>query len=459
MAGEIDWYNLGHMSGMALPIGAGTLLGSAFTIMLCFFILSFPLRLLIVYSKNYQIAMRCRMLADWMLVGIIVIVIFNGLSASTWYSETISPNKDTFWFAVRNTYAALMTVVPFYYIMLRLTNRVEFYSDKHVKYLQYFILYLRRFKDDKRYKKSEKKLMHALKRLYFPFAIGKPDEFMPQRGAKRIYVGKNWQDIVIELQQKAPLILQRVNMSESYLWEFEQSVKGGHLKKVLFWVADYAEYEEFRRFADEKYHLQLPLLNAMDCEQVFYLMPDGEFRVYALDSSDAYHDLAEIYAKEHPDHLAEYGQYLYGRRNIDLLRLACSPVYDKRIMPGVNGWSWAGFFFPDFYIICHTIKYRFLIYLLFISLPLLANVGGITNFQTSLITLAFMFAMGANGRTLSWASYKWESLAYFEKWYRSKNVLVVVLGVSRILLFIAVGFWLLFNPFGWDLPHYDWALW
>lgn len=458
-AGAINWYDLGHMTGMALPIGVGTILGSALAVMISFLILSFPLRLLILYSKNYKIAMRCRMAADWMLVAIIIVVIVNGLSASSWFSETLSSSKDLFWFSVQRTNAALMTVVPFYYIMLRITNRVEFYSDKHVKYLQYFILYLRRFKDDKRYRESEKKLMHALKRLYFPFAIGKPDEFMPQRGAKRIYVGKNWQDIVIDLQQKTPIILQRVNMSESYLWEFEQSVKGGHLKKVLFWVADYAEYEEFRRFADEKYNLQLPKLNEMGCEQLFYLMPDGKFRVYALDSSDAYKQFADVYVKEHPDHVSENKSYLYGRRDIDLLRLAFTPVYDKLIMPGVNRWSWVAFLFPEFFLICHTIKYRFLIYFTFIALPLISMAGFLTSSQVGIITFIFMLVMAKNGRTLAWQSYKWESLEYFNKWYQSKMVLVIFLGVSRWLMWFIVGFWLLFNPFGWELPHYDWAQW
>ena len=134
-AGAINWYDLGHMTGMALPIGVGTILGSALAVMISFLILSFPLRLLILYSKNYKIAMRCRMAADWMLVAIIIVVIVNGLSASSWFSETLSSSKDLFWFSVQRTNAALMTVVPFYYIMLRITNRVEFYSDKHVKYL------------------------------------------------------------------------------------------------------------------------------------------------------------------------------------------------------------------------------------------------------------------------------------------------------------------------------------
>ena len=459
MTGSADWYDLGHLTGMALPIGAGTILGSVLTIMIAFFFLSFPLRLLIVYSKNYQIAMRCRMAADWLLVAIIIVVIFNALSASSVVSQTLSPNKDLFWFSVQRAGASLMTIVPFYYIMLRLTNRQEFYSDKHVQYLEYFILYLRSFRDDKRYRKSERKLMRALKRLYFPFAIGKPDEFMPQQGAKRIYVGKNWQNIVINLQQKAPIILQRVNMSESYLWEFEQSVKGGHLKKVLFWVADYAEYEEFRCYAAEKYGLQLPVLNEMEYEQLFYMLPDGQYRVYALDSKVAYNQFAEAYVREHPDHVAAYGQYLYGRRNRDLLRLALSPVYDKLVMPGVNRWSWWAFLFPDFFLICQSVKYRFLLYFTFISLPLITQVGLLTKVQMSLIIFVCMLVMGKNGRTLAWSSYKWESLAYFEKRYRSRMVLVISLGFLRYFLWFAVGFWLMFNPFGWDIPHYDWAAW
>ena len=447
------------MSGMALPVGVGTILGCALAIMLTFYILSFPLRLLIVYSKNYQIAMRCRMVADWMLVAIIILVIFQGLTASEIFTNAIQPDKDLFWGIFLRTNAALMTVVPFYYIMLRITNRVEFYSDKHVKYLDYFILYLRRFKDDKKYGKQEKRLIKALKRMYFPFAIGRPNEFMPQRGAKRIYVGANWQDIVVHLQQKAPIILQKVNMSESFLWEFEQCVKGEHLAKVLFWVANYGEYEEFRLFAAEKYNLQFPVLSDLGYEQLFYQMSDGTFRIYGLDNKKAYKQFADVYMREHPEHVNQYKAYLYGRRGRDLLRLALSPVYDSRVMPGVNGWSWTGLFFPEFYIICHTIKYRFLLYFTFIAFPLFFAAGWIPTWLMPLLTLLFTLVMARNGRTLAWLSYKWESLEYFNKWYRSKDILVIVLGLSRTLLWLAVGFWLLFNPFGWDIPHYDWALW
>ena len=445
---------------LALPISLGTLLGSALTVVLSFFILSFPLRLLIVYSKNYKIAMRCRVAADWLLVAIIIVVLVQALGASITTAALVTSDKDIFWATVNQSMAALMTIVPFYYILLRMVNRIEFYSKKHVDYLDYFILYLRSFKDDKKGKegKKERQLMHALKRLYFPFAIGKPDEFMPPRGAKRIYIGENWQDVVIGLQKKAPLILQRVNTSESFLWEFNQCVQGGHLKKVIFWVTDYDDYENFRGYVAMKYHLLFPDLSKHKVSDVlFYYLPNGEFRIYQLNDEAAYKQFAEIYLKEHPEHVSQYQSYLYGRREIDLWRIAFSPVYDKRVMPGINRWSWVGFMMPDFFIICHSIKYRILIYLLFTSLPvLLMTMAPVLFF---FLVWAGILTMAKNGRTLSWLCYKWESVEYFNKRYKQGNTIALILGVSRIVAWLIIGFWLVFNPFGWDIPHYWFALW
>jgi len=194
-------------------ISVGTVLGAVFTVVLTFFILSLPLRLLIVYSNNYKVAIFCRKLADWLLLFIIAEVVLQSLSASIQASLYLLSDENVFVGMVERIIAALMTLPPFYLIVKHMVNKVEFYEAKHQQYLEYFILYLRSFKDDKK-TKSEKKLMKALKRLYYPFAIGRPNEFMPQQGAKRIYVGEDWRQVVIELQKKAPLILQRVNTSE-----------------------------------------------------------------------------------------------------------------------------------------------------------------------------------------------------------------------------------------------------
>ena len=449
----------GELSGYFFGLSISTILGAALTVVLTFFILSLPLRLLIVYSNNYKIAIRCRKIADWLLFFILLFVIIQSLSASIMASLVFLNEKDVFWGMLSRTTASLMSIMPFYIIVSRIVNRVEFYSEKHTSYLDYFILYLRSFKDDKK-GKSERRLMHALKRLYFPFAIGRPNEFMPQRGAKRIYLGDNWQEVVVGLQKKAPLILQRVNTSENFLWEFDQCVQGGHLSKVLFWVADYEEYDQFRALIADKYDLRFPAMNKdMKCEQVFYYLPDGTFRVYALTDKRAYHDLGDQYLKDHPQHVEENGSYFYGRRWWEMLTLALTPVYSKRVTEGVNRWSWIGFLFPDFYVICQPIKWRILWYSLFILLPLFA-VNGFISWSIPLIyPLVYMWAMGKNGRTMIWLSKKWESVAYFNKEVSKRNFLVVLLGVFRIAIGVGIVAILLFNPLGWDIPHYPFAFW
>jgi len=440
-------------------ISVGTLLGAVITVLLSFFFLSLPLRLLIVYSKNYKVAILCRKLADWLLLFIIVAVILSSFSASIQTSVLYSSDKDVFWNTVSQSMAFLMSVIPFYLIVAHMVNKVDFYEQKHKKYLDYFILYLRSFKDDKK-TKSERQLMEALNRLYSPYAIGRPDEFMPQQGAKRIYLGKNWQEVVIELQKKAPLILQRVNVSENFLWEFDQCVKGNHLNKVLFWVADFKEYEEFRGYIASKYGLLFPALNAsLNCEQIFYYLPDGSFRIYKLDNKDAYNNFAEQYLKDHPQHVEAQKTYFHGRGFWKELRLAFSPVYDKNIMPGVNRWSWIACLFPDFYLICQPISWRILWFSIVMLLPVWAMQGYFTWPILLLLYLLLMCVMGKNGRTLVWCSQKWESLAFFQKRVSYVNYLVVTLGVARLLLAIALFYFLLVNPFGWQVPHYPFALW
>jgi len=456
LSGWDEWL----LSMFSLPVGVVTLLMAAFTVVLTFFILSFPLRLLIVYSKNYKIAIRCRMIADWLLFFIIIVVLFQTFSGTVQLSLLIVPEKDMFWAGIISSYSALMLIVPFYYLVNRLVNRVDFYSDTHVPYLDYFILYLRSFKDDK-HKKSEKKLIKSLARLYYPFAIGKPDEFMPQRGAKRIYVGDNWQEVVIGLQQKAPLILQRVNISESFLWEFDQCVKGGYLQKVLFWVADYEEYEQFRGLIASKYGLLFPDLDKKASEeQLFYYLPDGSFRVYPLSGKHDYKSFARNYlTKDHPEHAEKYSSYLYGRSGWKRLLLALRFTYDKMIPEGVNQWSWAAFWFPEFYLICQPIKYRFWWFLVMITIIVYSALGFVPVGIGALFMFIMVLTLAKNGRTITWVSQRWESVAYFDKRVRERNILVVILGICRVLTNFGIVLFLLFNPFGWNIPHYDFVLW
>ncbi len=440
-------------------LSVGTVLGAVFTVVLTFFILSLPLRLLIVYSNNYKVAIFCRKLADWLLLFILAVVVLQSLSASIQASLYLLSDENVFIGMMERVIAALMTLPPFYLIVKHMVNKVEFYEAKHQKYLEYFILYLRSFKDDKK-TKSEKKLMKALKRLYYPFAIGRPNEFMPQQGAKRIYVGEDWRQVVIELQKKAPLILQRVNTSENFLWEFDQCVQGGHLPKVLFWVADYLEYAQFRELIASKYGLVFPELDArMKCEQVFYYLPDGSFRIYALKDDQAYHDLAKSYLKDHPMHKEQYKDYLYGRSWWKQLGLAFRTTYDKHIMPGVNRWSWIGFLCADFYLICQPIKWRILWYGILMTMPLLCIHANVSWWYMSIMYGLLSLVMGKNGRTLVWVSQKWESVALFNKSVHSRNILVVILGIGRVLIGVGIWFFLLFNPFGWDLPHFPFAFW
>jgi len=438
-----------------VPIGLMVIFSAVLTILLSFFFLSLPLRLLIRYSKNYKLSMRCRQLSDWLLFIIILLVVILSLS-STIQSSTVMAGDDAYWAAVITINVAFLTIIPFYIIVNYLVGRVDFYNEAHVKQMDYFILYLRSFKDDNKNGKKERKLLHSLNRLYSTFAIGRPDEFMPARGAKRIYVGDNWQHVVLELMHKAPLILMRVNTSENFLWEFDQCVRGGYLNKALFWVSDVQGYTAFQNLAREKYGLDFPSMGeTLDHDVFFYALPDGGYYLYQFTDKSSYHRFANVYLKQHQDHVLQNHPYFYGRNM--LLPLSLSPVYSKRIIPGINRWSWAGFFFPDFFIILHSVKWRIWLYLIYLSVtPLYFFVlqdKTLSAIIVNILYLAFSLLIARNGRTVAWLSRKWESVSYFESECRKANYLTVGLGILRIIFWLSVAFFTAINPWGWNISN------
>jgi len=439
----------------SVPISVSLILGSVITVLLSFLILSFPLRLLIRYSQNYKIAMRCRQASDIMLVFIILAVEISALSSGI-QTSTIMAGNNAFWAAVVTINVSFLIGIPFYLIVTYFVGRVKFYNESHVKYMDYFILYLRSFKDDNKNGKLERKLLHSLNRLYATFAIGRPDEFMPSRGAKRIYVGANWQQVVLELMHKAPIILMRVNTSENFLWEFDQCIKRGYLGKALFWVSDVQSYHDFKTLAIEKYGLEFPAMGEnLEHDVLFYTLPDGGYHLYLLEDDSSYHRFANVYLSQHTSHRQQNTPYFYGRNM--LLPLAFSPVYSSYVMPGINRWSWVGFIFPDFFIILQSFKWRILIYVIYVALvPAVLNfVSSATGFMGIIVlaNLLLGFLVGRNGRTVAWLSRKWESVSFYNRVYRRANYLAVFLGILRLVFWIAVAVFTAVNPWGWNIDN------
>ena len=429
------WYTAGYTIG-------GTVWG--LIMMIIFFLLfTLPFRLIIYYTSNYKLAINCRKISQWILMiatiwaAFYLVNLFSFLlNSESYFSGELDLYRQRF----LPVCFTLMFLLPLYYLLSGALGKFDFYRSNHVPYLKYYILYLRSFKDDRRRNKSQMRLMSALKKIYTPYAIGQPNEFMPPRGAKRIYAGNDWQEVVMKLQQQAPLILQRINISEGYLWEFEQCVEHGYLNKVIFWVTDFKQYESFRKLAKEDYLLDFPELHQKgDEEQVFYLREDGTYRIIALTNLQSYDELIALHRQDHPEHLRQNLSYFW-KRDSHLLKEAFAWHYDSQVMPGIDRLSWVGLLFPKYYLICHRIRWRVPLYLLFaciqaaealypMSFASLTVLRIITN-----VMLAYVFCR--NGRRLVWLSERWESKEYYEKVYRRNTWLAVIFGILFNALWI-----------------------
>ncbi len=408
-----------------------------------YLVLSLPFRLIIYYTSNYKLAIRCRKVSHWILMLCTLFCAFqlvNIFSFMVNYKSFFSGEFDSYRQMFLPMSFMLMFIIPLYYILSSLLGKLDFFSTEQVPYLRYFILYLRSFKEDNRRNQCERRLMAALRKIYQPYAIGQPNEFMPPRGAKRIYAGDDWQEAVLKMQREAPIILQRVNISEGYLWEFDQCVEHGYLEKVIFWVTDFKQYQTFRKYAKDEYDLDFPELHQLqDEEQVFYLREDGTFRIHLLDSKKAYDELIALHREDHPHHLEENLSYFW-KRDSNLLKEAIDPRYDPQLMPGINRMSWVGLLFPKYYLICHRIRYRLPLYLLFVSIHVVESIFPeslawltMLRFLTNL-ALAYVFCR--NGRRLVWLSERWESKAYYEKVYRQNTIWAVLFGILFNILWI-----------------------
>lgn len=408
-----------------------------------YLVLSLPFRLIIYYTSNYKLAIRCRKVSHWILMLCTLFCAFqlvNIFSFMVNYKSFFSGEFDSYRQMFLPMSFMLMFIIPLYYILSSLLGKLDFFSTEQVPYLRYFILYLRSFKEDNRRNQCERRLMAALRKIYQPYAIGQPNEFMPPRGAKRIYAGDDWQEAVLKMQREAPIILQRVNISEGYLWEFDQCVEHGYLEKVIFWVTDFKQYQTFRKYAKDEYDLDFPELHQLqDEEQVFYLREDGTFRIHLLDSKKAYDELIALHREDHPHHLEENLSYFW-KRDSNLLKEAIDPRYDPQLMPGINRMSWVGLLFPKYFLICHRVRYRLPLYLLFVSIHVVVSIFPeslawltMLRFLTNL-ALAYVFCR--NGRRLVWLSERWESKEYYEKVYRQNTIWAVLFGILFNILWI-----------------------
>lgn len=112
-----------------------------------------------------------------------------------------------------------------------------------------FVLYLRSFIDDKTTKKrisflndvrsEEEVLVDVLSDIAPVYAIGDPKDKEMPLGASRIYVdNEHWKSTVIDMMNKAAVVVLRLGKTNSFWWEVETAVKSIPLDKVMFVVPE-----------------------------------------------------------------------------------------------------------------------------------------------------------------------------------------------------------------------------
>ncbi len=136
------------------------------------------------------------------------------------------------------------------------------------------VLYLRAFKDDEITSQSgtnlaaarisftteEERLARGVKDIGPMVAIGIPTEGLPLTGAARFYVhDSEWRDRVLELMERARLVMLRIGPTEGLRWEFAMANwQLPSAKLILLVPAGKAEYEAFREHANLRTRKPLP---------------------------------------------------------------------------------------------------------------------------------------------------------------------------------------------------------
>ena len=112
-----------------------------------------------------------------------------------------------------------------------------------------FVLYLRSFVDDKTTNKrisiindvrtEEEVLVDVLSDIAPVYAIGDPKDKKMPLGASRIYVDdEHWKSTVIDMMNRAAVVVLRLGKTDSFWWEVETAVKNISLQKVMFIVPE-----------------------------------------------------------------------------------------------------------------------------------------------------------------------------------------------------------------------------
>lgn len=141
----------------------------------------------------------------------------------------------------------LVLCIYFYSLYHRLGKKKKDVFDKD-SIKAPFVLYLRSFIDDKKTRKrisfndirtEEEVLVDVMSDIAPVYAIGDPKDKKMPLGASRIYVDDDhWKSTVVDMMNKAAVVVLRLGKTDSFWWEVETAVKSIPLDKVMFVVPE-----------------------------------------------------------------------------------------------------------------------------------------------------------------------------------------------------------------------------
>jgi hypothetical protein len=185
------------------------------------------------------------------------------------------------------------------------------------------VLYLRPFNDDRQTarligKTTEFEQLAMIFNPVGPFiTIGAPHEKLPKEvGAFPIYVNDaQWEQSVVGLMAKAQLIILRIGVSPSLLWEVETAIKGVEPERLILLVPRNKRlYEDFRESTKGMFQYPLPecdmkMIDSRLIERVLRLL-QFPFSLIGFNRSISLHGLIYFEPDSTP-HYAKLGIELF----------------------------------------------------------------------------------------------------------------------------------------------------
>ena len=393
--------------------------------MIFIYLLVFVLPVWLVFrvTNNYSVLIGCRNFLKYSFLILCVVSLALTILEKTAIDTTNLTPKEIA--GKQGEVLGFIALIPLIWNIWMSLWGLKFYSASHIENLDYFILYLRSFKDDKKHTNIEHRLMRALYSFFCPFAVGRPKDIQTSSlSAIRLYVGDDWKENVAEMMEKTPILLLRVSDTENFFWEFEQCVVKEHIEKAIFWVSDKNSYKVFCEKALKEFGLSFPLIEDVTDNCLVFKEGDN-FSVFSLCSKKSYTEFVQKYNELR--HLTfTYSDYFEGR-NVGLIKQFFEWKRNSNMMEGVQKWCWTAFFFPSSYIIFQRFPNRGVLYLLSLVTLILFP-----------LRILLMVYMGRNAKKMVWLSEKWESVSYFEDIHQKNGLKAVGFAACLIIYYFSM---------------------